>query len=68
MTIGKALKWQTVLVADDAQGEAAATHASAHAKRAAAEGDAAQSALWQATAETWQTLHTINCHGTRLRR
>jgi len=68
MTIDNALIWQAVLAADEEHGEAAEAHALANAARAAAEGDAAQAALWQATAEALQTLHTINCHGTRLRR
>lgn len=68
MTIDKALIWQTVLATDDKHGEAAEAHARANAARAAAEGDAAQAALWQVTAEALQTLHTINCHGARLRR
>ncbi|GGJ47702.1 hypothetical protein CDQ92_08795 [Sphingopyxis bauzanensis] len=66
MTNDKALIWQAVLAADEDHGEAAEAHA--HATRAAAEGDAAQAALWQATAEALLTLHTINCHGTRRRR
>lgn len=68
MTVDKALIWQTVLATVDEHGEAAEAHARANAVRATAEGDAAQAALWQATAEALQTLHTINCHGTRLRR
>ena len=68
MTIDKALIWQTVLAADDEHGEAAEAHARANAERAAAEGDAAKAALWSATAEALRTLHTINCHETRLRR
>ena len=68
MTIEKALIWQTVLAAEEEHGEAAEAHARANAARAAAEGDAAQAALWQATADALQTLHTINRHGTRLRR
>lgn len=68
MTIDKALIWQTVLAADDEHGEAAEAHARANAERAVAEGDAAKAALWRATAEALRTLHTINCHETRLRR
>ncbi len=68
MTIDKALIWQTVRAADVDHGEAAEAHARANAARAAGEGDAAQAALWQAAAEALQTLHTINCHGARLRR
>ena len=68
MTIDNALIWQAVLAADEQHGEVAEAHARANAARAAAEGDAAQAALWQATAEALLTLHTINCHGTRLRR
>lgn len=65
MTIDKALIWQTVLAAEEEHGEAAEAHARANAAR---EGDAAQAALWQATADALQTLHTINRHGMRLRR
>lgn len=68
MTIDKTLLWQTVLATHDEHGEAAEAHARANAERAAAEGDAAQAALWRATAEALRTLHTINCHETRLRR
>lgn len=68
MTIDRALIWQNVLAADEEHGEAAEAHALTNAARAVAEGDAAQAALWQATAEALQTLHTINRHGTRLRR
>lgn len=28
--------------------------------------DAAKADLWRATAEALRTLHTINCHGTRI--
>jgi hypothetical protein len=68
MTIDKALIWQTVLAAEDEHGEAAEAYARANAAQAAVEGDEAQAALWEATAEALQTLHTINCHGARLRR
>ena len=68
MTNDKALIWQAVLAADEERGEAAEAHARAHATRAAAAGDAAQAALWQATAEALLTLHSINCLGTRRRR
>lgn len=68
MTIENALIWQTVLAADDEHGEAAEAHARANAARAAADGDARQAALWQATADALRTLHTINCPRVRLRR
>ena len=68
MTTDDRLIWQTVLAAEAEHGEAAEAHARANAVRAAAEGDAKQASLWQATADALQTLHTINCHGPRLRR
>ncbi|RYD43444.1 MAG: hypothetical protein EOP63_09680 [Sphingomonadales bacterium] len=68
MTIDNALLWQTVLAADYEYGETAETHALTDAARAAAGGDAAQAALWQAAAEALQTLYQINCNATRLRR
>lgn len=68
MMIDKALMWQIVRAADNVHGWAAEAQARAHATRAAPEGDAAQSALWQASAKALHMLHAINCHGTCLRR